>query len=246
MGPRSSTPSSEPVSVRHTNDVSVKHTNDSTSRLTTVLINGWRNAAAIVGGEKRLRGAVVTVVLLLGAWVWWRQPPSASSIYDEFLQCHVEVEELRRRGITSAAEWERAVARPRAKIQSLVSRLRDPKTGASAAQPAKQELLWAGEQQLLKLLASPTVEPGVTDGLERQFDRRMSEARRLIDGGTLNPAIAGPTTADMGTSAAPPPGRGPDTMTGGDRTPAPNQATPTHPDGQTGRPSVTGGGGPPR
>ena len=143
----------------------------------------WRQASRLVGGEKRLTGIMTAAAVVFGAYLWMRQPPSANSIYQEFKRYHDQIAELKTRGVDQA-QWKRDIARAHSRTQSLVTGLKDPKTGASALRPAKQELLWAGQNSLLRLLEAPNIDPQSAKDLEEQFEYHMSQARRLLDGGT--------------------------------------------------------------
>lgn len=92
---------------------------------------------------------MTAVSLLLLMW-WWRQPPSAGTIYGEFTRCHQKAEELRHKQL-KPGEWSVAIAKDRARIQSLVDGLQKR---AKASRPAEQQLLWAGKKGLLKSLES--------------------------------------------------------------------------------------------
>jgi hypothetical protein len=122
--------------------------------------------------------------VVFGACLWMRQPPSANSIYQEFNRFHDQIVELKNRGVNDQAQWKRDIDRALSRTQALVTGLKDPKTGASALRPAKQELLWAGQDSLLKLLESPNIDPQTAKVFEEQFEYHMNQARRLLDGGT--------------------------------------------------------------
>ncbi len=143
----------------------------------------WRQASRVVGGEKRLTGIMTAAAVVFGTWLWMRQPPSANTIYQEFTRYHAQMAELKNRGVDQA-QWKRDIASAHSRAQSLVTGLKDPQTGASAQRPAKQELLWAGQNSLLRLLEAPNIDSQSAKDLEDQFEYHMSQARRLIDGGT--------------------------------------------------------------
>ena len=143
-----------------------------------------RQASKLVGGEKRLKVILMAVAIVFGTGYWMRQPPSANSIYQEFNRYHGQLTELKSRGVNDQAQWKRDIDRALSRTRSLVTGLKDPKTGASAQMPAKQELLWAGQDSLLKLLENPNLDAQTAKGFEEQFEYHMSQARRLLDGGT--------------------------------------------------------------
>ncbi len=185
-------------------------------RLSTSTINDlWRRASRLVGSEKRLKGLLMAVAIVCGIGYWLRQPPSASSIYEEFNRYHGQITELKSRGVNDQAQWKRDVARAISRTQALVTGLKDPRTGASSLRPAKQELLWAGQDSLLKLLESPNLDVQTAKGFEEQFEYHMSQARRLIDGGTRavpqefavptkRPDASGPPRRGAGPPSGPP------------------------------------------
>ena len=164
------TPPAEPVKVQ--------------VRPTSIIQDLWRRASRGVGGEKRLTQIIMASAVVFGACLWMRQPPSASSIYQEFNRFHDQIVELKSRGVNDQAQWKRDIDRALSRTQALVTGLKDPKTGASALRPAKQELLWAGQDSLLKLLESPNIDPQTAKVFEEQFEYHMNQARRLLDGGT--------------------------------------------------------------
>ncbi len=135
----------------------------------------WWQASDIVGGPGRLRMILVSVAAVIGLIVWWRQPPSARTIHREFAACHQKLRELRERRV-GPTDWSAALSRERPRIHLLIDGL---KKRASAARPAEQELLWAGQFGLLELLKNPR------DAIEseRRFADHMSRAERLIDPG---------------------------------------------------------------
>jgi hypothetical protein len=144
----------------------------------------WGRASHAVGGEKRLTGIIMAVAVVFSACLWMRQPPSANSIYQEFNRYHQQITELKTRGVNDQTQWKREVARALSRTESLVAGLKDPRTGASALRPAKQELLWAAQNSLLKMLESPNIDVQTVKGFEEQFEYHMNQARRLLDGGT--------------------------------------------------------------
>ena len=133
----------------------------------------WKLVADLVGGERRLWASVVSVVAVVALIVWWRQPPSASTIYREFAACHQKLNDLRARR-TGPTDWSMALTRERLRIRLLMDGL---KKRASAARPAEQELMWAGQYGLLDLLKNPT---DATE-FERLYTDHMRRAQRLID-----------------------------------------------------------------
>ena len=164
--------------------------------------------ADLVGGERRLWAIVVSVAAVVALIVWWRQPPSASTIYREFAACHQKLNELRVRR-AGPTDWSLALTRERPRIRLLMDGL---KKRASAARPAEQELMWAGQYGLLDLLKNP---PDATE-FERLYTDHMRRAQRLIDpkgasateGVSNKPAVnpnespANPTIADPVNAAA--------------------------------------------
>ena len=174
----------------------------------------WRQASRLVGGEKRLTGIMTAAAVVFGAYVWMRQPPSANTIYQEFNRYYGQVAELKSRSVDQA-QWKRDIAQAHSRVQALVTGLKDPQTGASALRPAKQELLWASQNSLLRLLESPNIDSQTAKELEEQFDYHMSQARRLIDGGTRavpkefdlpsnRPNASGPPKREAGPAPGPP------------------------------------------
>ena len=133
----------------------------------------WKLVADLVGGERRLWAIVVSVAAVVALIVWWRQPPSASTIYREFAACHQKLNELRVRR-AGPTDWSLALTRERPRIRLLMDGL---KKRASAARPAEQELMWAGQYGLLDLLKNP---PDATE-FERLYTDHMRRAQRLID-----------------------------------------------------------------
>lgn len=133
----------------------------------------WKLVADLVGGERRLWGIVISFIAVVALIVWWRQPPSASTIYREFAACHQKLNELRARR-AGPTDWSMALTRERPRIRLLMDGL---KKRASAGRPAEQELLWAGQYGLLNLLKNPT---DATE-FERLYTDHMSRAQRLID-----------------------------------------------------------------
>jgi hypothetical protein len=174
------------------------------------LSRGWQSAARIVGGESRLWMILAGIGLIIGGWYWWTMPPSSRTVYREFMSAYNEFKELRADS-TDPARLNLKLSRHKSRVQALIRGLKSHRGGASSRVPAKQELLWAGENELLKLLENPQMESRQELDLERQFEAHMQEALRLIDGGS-------PATSSAGA----------DVMTGGGRPAAssPPQAPP--------------------
>lgn len=155
----------------------------------TAIGRTWQQVSDIVGGPGRLRMILVTIAAVVALIVWWRQPPSARTIYREFAACHQKLTELRERH-AGPTDWSMALTSERPRIRLLMDGL---KQRASAARPAEQELMWAGQFGLLELLKNPR---DATE-LERMFADHMSRAQRLIDprqtpaseGVSTNPAV---------------------------------------------------------
>jgi hypothetical protein len=139
----------------------------------TAIGRTWQQVSDIVGGPGRLRMILFAITAVVALVVWWRQPPSAGTIYREFLACHQKLKELRERR-AGPTDWSAALSRERPRIRLLMDGL---KKRASAARPAEQELLWAGQFGLLELLKNPR---DATE-FERMFADHMSRAQRLID-----------------------------------------------------------------
>ncbi len=114
----------------------------------------------------------------------WRTCPDAHSVYQEFKLYYHQVKELRSRSVSDPVEWNRAVSQSRSRVQSIVNALKDVRTGASAQRPEKQELLWAGNDSLAKLLDSPVISKKDEEKLQSEFEFHMNEAKRLLEGGT--------------------------------------------------------------
>ena len=133
----------------------------------------WKLMADLVGGERRLWAIVISAAAVVALIVWWRQPPSASTIYREFAACHQKLNELRAKK-TGPTDWLLALTRERPRIRVLMDGL---KKRASAARPAEQELMWAGQHGLLELLKNPAD----ASEFERLYADHMSRAQRLIN-----------------------------------------------------------------
>jgi len=114
----------------------------------------------------------------------WRNSPDAHSVYQEFKQYYDQANDLRTRAVSDPGEWQHAMSQSRSRVQSIVKALKDVRTGASAQHPEKQELLWAGNESLLMLLENREINRNEEKKLQKEFEYHMSEARRLIDGGT--------------------------------------------------------------
>ena len=133
----------------------------------------WQQASDIVGGPVRLWAILCALTAVIALIVWWRQPPSARTIHREFAACHQKLIGLRERR-AGLSDWSAALTRERPRIRLLMDGL---KQRASAARPAEQELMWAGQYGLLELLKNPK---DATE-FERLFTDHMSRAQRLID-----------------------------------------------------------------
>ena len=114
----------------------------------------------------------------------WRNSFDAQAVYQEFKQYYDEAKGLRARSVSEPGEWQRSLARARSRVRTIVSGLKDVRTGASAQRPELQELLWAGNDNLSKLLDNPVLGKKDEEKLQSQFEFHMAEAKRLLDGGT--------------------------------------------------------------
>ncbi len=124
------------------------------------------------------------IIVLAVSSIQWRNSPDAHSVYQEFKLYNDQVKELRSRSVSDPVEWHRAVSQSRSRVQSIVNALKDVRTGASAQHPEKQELLWAGNDSLAKLLDSPVISKKDEEKLQSEFEFHMNEAKRLLEGGT--------------------------------------------------------------
>ena|GEM_PF-4921097 len=151
------------------------------------LATDGRSLASRLNERKMLFGAMVLIAITIAVTsVPWNYPPDARSIYQEFKQYYDQAKEMRPRAASDPGEWQRVMSHSRSRVQSIVKALKDVRTGASAKHPEKQELLWAGSEGLLKLLENPEIDKNEEERLRAKFERHMSEARWLLDGGTRN------------------------------------------------------------
>ena len=148
------------------------------------LVTGvWEKLAEKVGGTGWLVAACACVVILVGRYLVSQSPLDGSSVYGEFQLYHQQAADLRSRSINDPAEWQRTLGTAKSRVRTLVKGLKNPQIGASAAQPAKQELLWAGESVLVKLLENPQLDAYSLQELETKFEFHMNEAQQLLSGG---------------------------------------------------------------
>lgn len=146
--------------------------------------DGRQFVSQLIGNKWKLLAMVLVALLLAVTNIPWRSSPDAHSVYDEFKQYYDKANELRTGAVRDPGEWHRATSHSLSRVQSIVKALKDVRTGASAQHPEKQELLWAGNESLIKLLESREINKKEEVKLQKQFEYHMSEARRLIDGGT--------------------------------------------------------------
>jgi len=143
-----------------------------------------RFVSQLISSKLNLFAIGLFAIILAVTSIQWRTSPDAHAVYQEFKQYYDQVKELRSRAVSDPVEWHRAVSQPRSRVQNIVTALKDVRTGASAQRPENQELLWAGNESLSKLLDSPVISKKDEEKLQAQFEFHMSEARRLLDGGT--------------------------------------------------------------
>lgn len=160
---------------------------------TTNVGRAWQHAAAFVGGELRLRGIAAALVALVALVVWLRQPPAASTIYREFTQYHTKLNELRTKR-TGPTDWKQATSRDQQRVQALLDGL---KKRASAARPIEQQLMWAGRFGLVQLFKRPA-DPAE---FERLYDSHMSQAKRLLEGDSVDRTPTGVVAASQPVSS---------------------------------------------
>lgn len=167
------------------------------------IVRVWKEAATLVGGERRLGTILFSVAAVVALIVWWRQPPSAAAVYREFAACHAKLKDLRARR-AGPTDWSLALSRERSRFPALLEGLQQR---AGAARPADQELLWAGQHGLRGLLDNPAD----ASEFERLFANHMARAQRLIDpqatpawGTASPPAIINPVTVDGSPGRATP------------------------------------------
>ena len=132
----------------------------------------WLLVAEFFGGTRRLLQFLILIAVVGAFSYWWRRPPPVSTIYKEFTDCARALQKLRERRV-GRSEWAPTVNRHRPRVQSLVDRLQ------YRGHPVQKELFYAGKLGLLPLLDIPA---NPADS-ERVFDKHMTAARLLLDGG---------------------------------------------------------------
>lgn len=113
------------------------------------LVHVWNQAARLVGGEMQLLGIVASTACVVALVIWWRQPPSASSVYQQVEATYNRLTEAKRQ---RGPKLSTVVAEELPRIRELRDSLNKR---ASATQPVLQELLWACDYGLLPLLEHP-------------------------------------------------------------------------------------------
>lgn len=147
--------------------------------LVSFFADRWLSAARMVGGSGRLIVGTLILVICYALYSWSQQLPDEHSIYAEFQEYHRQAQQLRPQTSSDPSNAGRAMASSYSRVAWIVHGLKTRSTGASAAQPVKQELLWAGESGLLKILGGN----GDDSRAVQEFESHMNEARRLLDGG---------------------------------------------------------------
>lgn len=144
--------------------------------------------------------SIVHVLLLIGVVfaVLWNvviAPPekTAMQTYQEIWD---EIKGMRQRD-ASDSEWEKFTKRSEERINDVVA---DLESSASASNPARQELLWAGNRFLRRMLQDAR---GEASASEENFVKHIEKAKRVLDG----------TERKFGEDD-PPPESDPNSMTG--------------------------------
>ena len=177
--------SSPPLPVSQSQPVVRQKPNDERVREPVDFVEGPRQfASRFYTSKLNLCAMGIFIIVLASTRIQWRNSPDAHSVYQEFKLYYDQVKELRSRSISDTVEWNRAVSQSRSRVQSIVNALKDVRTGASAQRPEKQELLWAGNDSLAKLLDSPVISKKDEEKLQSEFEFHMTEAKRLLEGGT--------------------------------------------------------------
>ncbi|WP_010584652.1 hypothetical protein [Schlesneria paludicola] len=139
----------------------------------------WHSIAALVGGTRRLRMLVITLLAVGAINYWWQLPPPAETVYREFKSCRTALQRLQDRRVMGP-EWTTAAQGYRPRIQSLVNRI---KSRANSRHPAEQALYEAGTLGLLPMLDSPSIFVNT----DQAFDKHMQIANDALAGRVTNP-----------------------------------------------------------
>lgn len=146
-----------------------------------LLSRSWNIAADHAGGSNRLK-VILALCVVAGLLIyWWRQPPAARVIYDEFTACRAAIMKLQDRR-AKRSEWAPVVDQYRPRVQAIVNRLSSRATDRYRIQ---KELYSAGTYGLLPLLENP-MDPTFA---ERAFDQHMANARELLDDNNTSKSI---------------------------------------------------------
>ena len=118
--------------------------------------------------------ALVFALIVGGVWNVFISPPekAALEVYGEIWG---QLKNMRDNG-ASATKWEKFTEAATGEIDAVVVRLED---SAAADEPARQELLWAGDLFLRRMLSDARLEPSRSENL---FVQHFEKAKSIMSG----------------------------------------------------------------